>query len=159
MKSFSISARDFRAEFLPGELHPLLFLDLRTRLNAEHGIVRARVGGVDVVDVVGGDDLEVKFLGQLEEAGDDLELLGDAVVLDFDEIVLPAKQHRRSGRRPCGPPPRGRGGGAGGRAKRGRPVKPIRPLAIFREGLEVGVAAYSQKPLRWASETSSRRFW
>jgi hypothetical protein len=54
-------------------------------------VVRAGVGGVDVMDVVRADDLQVELLAELEEAGDDLALLGDAVVLDLDEIVFRPK--------------------------------------------------------------------
>jgi hypothetical protein len=50
--------------------------------------VRAGVGGVDVMDVVRADDLQAELLAELEEAGDDLALLGDAVVLDLDEIIF-----------------------------------------------------------------------
>jgi hypothetical protein len=40
------------------------------------------------MDVVRADDLEPELPGELEEPGDDLALLGDAVVLDLDEVVL-----------------------------------------------------------------------
>ncbi len=53
--------------------------------------MRAGVGLADVVNVVGRDDLQVKLLGEGEEAGDDLDLLGDAVVLDLDEVVFAAE--------------------------------------------------------------------
>ena len=38
--------------------------------------------------IVGGDYFEIKLFRELEQARDDFFLLGDAVVLDFDEIVF-----------------------------------------------------------------------
>ena len=78
-------------ELLPVEAHPLLILDLRPRLDAEHRVVGPRVGGVDVVDVVRAHDLEPELLRELEEPRDDLPLLSDPVVLDLDEVVLAAE--------------------------------------------------------------------
>ena len=77
-----------QVKFLAGELHALLLLDLGAGLDAEHRVVRAGIAGVDVVNVVGGDDLEVELFCELEEPRDDFELLGDAVILDFDEVVF-----------------------------------------------------------------------
>ena len=57
----------------------------------------AGIAGVHVVNVVGGNHLEIKLLRELEQAGDDFELLGDAVVLDFDEIVFPAENVDKPG--------------------------------------------------------------
>ena len=76
---------------MAGETHALLVGDFRAGLDAEHRIVRAVVLVAHVVNVVRRDDLEVEFLGELEEAGDDLALLRDAVVLDFDEVVFAAE--------------------------------------------------------------------
>jgi hypothetical protein len=81
----------FEEKLRAGELHPVLLGDLRAGLDAEQGVVRAGVGGVDVMDVVRADDLQVELLAELEEAGDDLALLGDAVVLDLDEIIFLAE--------------------------------------------------------------------
>ena len=80
-----------QVKLLAVEAHALLVVDLRAGLDAEHGVVRAGVGVADVVNVVGADDLEVELLGELEEAGDDFALLGDAVVLDLDEIIFAAE--------------------------------------------------------------------
>ncbi len=43
------------------------------------------------MDIVGADHLEAELLAELEEAGDDLALFRDAVVLDLDEIILAAE--------------------------------------------------------------------
>ena len=84
------------------EAHPLLVLDLGAGLDAEHRVVRAGVAVVHIVDVIRADDLQLEFLRELEEAGDDLALLGNAVVLDFDEIVLAAEDVDEAGERlPC----------------------------------------------------------
>jgi len=40
------------------------------------------------MDVVRADDLQPELPGEPQEPGDDLALLGDAMVLDFDEIIL-----------------------------------------------------------------------
>ena len=77
-----------QVELGSGKLHPVLLLDLRAGLDAQHSVVRGGVRVVDVVNVVRADDLQTEFLGELQEVGDDLELLGDAVVLDFDEVVF-----------------------------------------------------------------------
>jgi hypothetical protein len=53
--------------------------------------VRTGILMTHVMDVVGADDLEIELFGDLEQAGDDFALLGDAVVLDFDEEVFPAE--------------------------------------------------------------------
>ncbi len=87
---FHLVAR-LQIEFLAGETHAFLFLDLRAGLDAEHRVVRAGVVFADVVNVVRRDDLQVKLLGEFQEAGDNFELLGDAVVLDFDEVVFLAE--------------------------------------------------------------------
>ena len=43
------------------------------------------------MNVVRADDLELIFLRQGEQAGNDLPLLADAVILDFDEVVFASK--------------------------------------------------------------------
>ena len=57
-------------------------------MDAQHGIVRAGVAGVDVVHIVGGDHLKVELFGELEQIGNDFLLLGNTVVLNFDEVVF-----------------------------------------------------------------------
>ena len=52
--------------------------------------------------IVGADDFKIKFLGQLEESGDDLALFGDPVVLDLDEKVLPAEDLHKPAAGPLG---------------------------------------------------------
>ena len=78
----------FEVKFLPREPHTVLVLNFGARLDAEHGVVRARIRGVDVVNVVRGDDLETELFAEFEQPGDDFLLFGDAVILDFDEIVF-----------------------------------------------------------------------
>ena len=119
------------------EAHALLVLNLRAGLDAEHGIVRAGVGVVDVVDVVGADDLELELLGELEEVGDDLALLGDAVVLDFDEVIFAAEDLDEAGQRGAGVVVtvmqqvlRDERGEAAGEADQA--------VGVLREGLKVG---------------------
>ena len=80
-----------QVEFLTGEPHTFLVIDLRAGLNAEHRIVGAGVMLADVVNIVGGDDLQVELFAQLQEPGNDFKLLGDAMVLDFDEVVFAAE--------------------------------------------------------------------
>jgi hypothetical protein len=58
----------------------------------------ARVGGIDVMDVVRADDLEPELLGQPEEPRDDFPLLGDPMVLDLDEVVLAPEDVYEAGR-------------------------------------------------------------
>src|SRR5258708_5425928 len=89
-KFFHLGAR-LEIELRTGEFHPVLFLDLRTGLNAKHRIVRAGIGGVDVVDIVRGDDFEIELLCELKETVNDFYLFGNSVVLDFDEKVFAAK--------------------------------------------------------------------
>jgi len=43
------------------------------------------------VNVIRCDDLQLEFLGEFQQVRNDLALLGDAVVLDFDEIIFAAK--------------------------------------------------------------------
>ena len=75
----------------------------------------ARIGEVtrDIEEIVGGENLrrglyviwpvpepdpaQVEFLGELEQVGDDLPLLGDAVILDLNEVVLPAEDIDEAG--------------------------------------------------------------
>ena len=73
------------------KLHAFLVFDFGPRLDAEHRVVGPGIGGVDVVNVVRGDDLQVELFGKFEEAGDNLPLLGDTVVLDLDEVVFAAE--------------------------------------------------------------------
>lgn len=49
------------------------------------------MGLFDVVDVVAADGFEVEFLGEFEEWGDDFTLIREAMVLQFDEEVVGAK--------------------------------------------------------------------
>src|SRR5215212_377161 len=53
--------------------------------------MRAGVDVADVMNIVRRDDLEIKLLGQLEQARNDLLLLRYSVILDFDEIIFPAE--------------------------------------------------------------------
>ena len=80
-----------QVELLPGEAHPLLLLDLGAGLDAEHRVVRARVGLPHVVHVVRADHLQVEVRRELQEPGNDLPLLGEAVVLQLHEEILAAE--------------------------------------------------------------------
>ena len=73
------------------ETHAVGVLEFRAGLDAQHRVVRRGVGGVDVVDVVRRDDLQLELLGEFQEQRGDAELLGDTVVLEFDEEVLAAE--------------------------------------------------------------------
>ena len=53
--------------------------------------MRDGITGVDVVDVVGGDDAELELASELEEVGDDALLLLEAVVHELDDEVLAAE--------------------------------------------------------------------
>ncbi len=86
-----------QVKLLAVEAHALFVLELGAGLDAEHGVVRSGVARVHIVDVVGADHRQPEFLGQLEEPGDDLPLLGQAVVLHFDEVVLAAEDLHEPG--------------------------------------------------------------
>ena len=53
--------------------------------------MRDGIAGVDIVHVVGGDDAELEFAGELEQVGDDALLLLEAVVHELDDEVLAAE--------------------------------------------------------------------
>jgi len=119
------------------ELHAVRLGDFGAGLDAEEGVVRGGVGLFDVVDVVRADRLELVFLGEAEEAGDDVALLGDAVVLEFDEVVFAAEDLDVAGAGGVGlllavahEVLADLGGEAAGEADQ--------TLGVFREGGEVG---------------------
>ena len=63
-------------------------------LDAEQNVVRGGVGAGLVMDVVGRDERQPQLRGELEHAGVDGRLLGDAVVLELEEEAALAEQSR-----------------------------------------------------------------
>ena len=78
-------------ELRGGVAHAALVGQAGAGLDAEHRVVRDGITGVDVVDVVGGDDAQLELAGELEEVGDDALLLLEAVVHELDDEVLAAE--------------------------------------------------------------------
>ena len=69
--------------------------------DADQTVVRMRIALVDVVNVVGGDELEVEFLAELDQLPVYLGLLGQTVILQFKVEILRAERlpkpiHRRA---------------------------------------------------------------
>ena len=82
--------RGLQVELLGVELEPVGVVAGRPRLHAQQRVVRLGVVAVDVVAVVGGQQRRPDVLGDLDQLGVRLVLLGEAVVLQFDEeVVLP----------------------------------------------------------------------
>ena len=80
-----------QVELRGGVTHAALIGQAGAGLDAEHRVVGDGIAGVDVVDVVGGDDAELELAGELEEVGDDALLLLEAVVHELDDEVLAAE--------------------------------------------------------------------
>jgi len=78
-------------ELRGGIAHATLVGQAGAGLDAEHRIVRDGIAGVDVVDIVGGDNAELELAGELEQVGDDALLLLEAVVHELDDEVLAAE--------------------------------------------------------------------
>ena len=78
-------------ELLRAEAHPILFGEPGTGLNAEQHVVRGGVGLAQVVDVVGGHQLEARLRSHLHQPRIDLGQLGDARLLHLEVDVLPAE--------------------------------------------------------------------
>jgi hypothetical protein len=71
------------------ELEPVGIADQRAGLHAQQGVVGDRVLAVHVVAVVGGEQRGADPLGDLDQLRVGAVLVGDAVVLDLDEQVVP----------------------------------------------------------------------
>ena len=74
-----------------GEPEPLLLLAARSGLQAQQDVVRLGVLGLDVVRVVGGDERQPGPPRDLDQPGAHRVLLGDAVVLELEEVVVGAE--------------------------------------------------------------------
>ena len=83
--------RRLEVELLGVELEPVRVVAGRARLDAEQRVVGLGVVLVDVVAVVGGQQRGADPLGDLDQLGVRLVLLGEAVVLQLDEEVVPAE--------------------------------------------------------------------
>src|SRR4051812_42128244 len=46
---------------------------------------------MNVVNVIRANHLELEFVGELQQPGNDLPLFGDSVILNLDEIIFAAK--------------------------------------------------------------------
>ena len=79
-------------ELLRVELEALGVVHAAGGLDAEQDFVGAGVVGGDVVAVVGGDERDVEFALHLEERVADGFVGGEAVVLDFEEVVALAEE-------------------------------------------------------------------
>ena len=72
--------------------HPLRVGELRLRADANQAVVRVRMAFLDVMDVVGCDQLQAEFLGPLDQVPVDLGLFGDAVILQFEIKIVRAQR-------------------------------------------------------------------
>ena len=77
-----------------GQPEALLLLSARTGLEAEQDVVRLGVLRLDVVRVVGGHERQPGPTRDLDKAGADRVLLGDAVVLQLEKVVVGAEDLR-----------------------------------------------------------------
>ena len=84
--------RRTQIELLLGVLHPLRVRQLRLRADADEAVVRMRVGFLDVMHVVGRDELQPELLGPRDQVPVDLGLLGKAVILHLQVKVLRAER-------------------------------------------------------------------
>jgi hypothetical protein len=78
----------FEVKLFCGVSHTFLVIDLGPGLDAQEGIVGGDMADINVVDVVGADDAKVVFGGEFEEFGDKGDLLREAVIHDFDEVIF-----------------------------------------------------------------------
>jgi hypothetical protein len=72
--------------------HPLGVGEHRLRADANQAIVRVRIAFVDVVNVVRRDQLQAELLRPGDQMAVHLRLLGDAVVLQFEEKIVRAER-------------------------------------------------------------------
>ena len=81
-----------QVELLVGVLQPFGVRQLRLRADADEAIVRVRVALLDVMDVVGRDELQAELLRPGNQLPVDLGLFGQAVVLQLQVEVLRPKR-------------------------------------------------------------------
>ncbi len=80
------------------ELHALGVANRLAGLNAEHDVLRVGVVFTEIVAVVGGDERKAEIFFELEEAGMNLVLLGETLILNFKiEIFLTENIAKSSG--------------------------------------------------------------
>ena len=84
--------RRFEIELLCRVFELIGVIDVRSRPDTEQNIVGVCVFVLQVVDVIGTDDRQVKFPGDSDELLVTLNLLGQVVVLEFDVVVFAAEQ-------------------------------------------------------------------
>ena len=84
--------RRLEVELVAAVLHALLVGEAALGLDTQERVVRVGVLVPQVVHVVGGDRLEAGLLGELRELRQQLALLGQAGVLQFDVDVLRAEK-------------------------------------------------------------------
>jgi hypothetical protein len=71
-------------------MHALGIVDRGLHAHAHQDLVGARVPPFEIVAIVGGDDGNAGLLGNLDDAGVDLFLIGHAIGLHLQEVVAPA---------------------------------------------------------------------
>ncbi len=81
------------------ELHPARIVDGLACLDAKQDVMRAAIVLLHVVAVVGGDRLDAGTLGNPQHVRDDLALLLQTVIVDFEEEAVLAKDVMIFGRR------------------------------------------------------------
>ena len=67
------------------KLHPIRIVDGFARLNAQKNVMRAAIIFVHVVAVVGSSRPDARALGNAQHVGNDLALLFEAVIMDFEK--------------------------------------------------------------------------
>ncbi len=70
---------------------PLGVAQQRLRADADEAVVRVGILLLDVMHVIGGDELQAELLRPGNEVAIDLGLLGDAVVLEFEVKIFRAE--------------------------------------------------------------------
>jgi len=85
-------------ELLRGILQTVGIVDIRACADTEQNVVGIGVFVLEIVDVVGADDRQVEFVGDLDELFIALDLFRKVVVLEFDIVVFRARTDR--GRKP-----------------------------------------------------------
>src|SRR5581483_6323015 len=82
----------FKIELLGGIAEAILIVDGRARADAEQNVVGVGVLAAQIVNVVGADDGQLEFAGDLEQVFVAADLFGQLVVLQFDVVVAVAEQ-------------------------------------------------------------------
>jgi hypothetical protein len=87
----------FEVKLLGGVTQPFLVFDLGTSLDAQEGIVRSDMSGVNIVDVVGANDAEVVFFSELEKFRVEADLFSEAVIHQLDEKIFASEDVEEAG--------------------------------------------------------------